>query len=66
MRLRGLQRNFLPSLNCIEESKLGVFPGIKITTRDKFYLSDPFVSKGKHLITKDLFLLLYELHPFPL
>ena len=33
-------RNFCLSLNYLEESRLGVFPRMRVITRDKFYLSD--------------------------
>ena len=55
------------SFNHTEEFKLGVFPRISIMNRDKFYLSDPSVQQGKHLITKYLpFLWSCEMHSFPL
>ena len=67
LRACRLRRNFCPSLNHTEESKLGVFPRIKVISRDKFYLSGPSVWQGKHLITKHLlFLSPCEVHSFPL
>lgn len=60
-----LKTNFCPSLDHIEESKLGIFLGIRVITRDKFYQSDPSIWQGKHLMTKYLlFLLPCELHSF--
>ena len=39
----GSKRDFCPSLNYTEESKLGDFLRIRVITRDKFYQSDPSV-----------------------
>lgn len=36
-------RENCPSHSYLEQSKLGVFTRIRITTQDKFYLSDPTV-----------------------
>ena len=58
--IKTLKRNFGPSCNHTEESKLGVFHRVRIITRDKLYPSDPSVWQGKHLITKYL---LYFLSP---
>ena len=72
------KRHFHPSLNYLEELKLWdvgrlagwvggewrgvVFLRIRITTSDKFYLSDSSIWQGKYLIIKHLlFLLSYEL-----
>ena len=44
----GLQRNFYPSLNYLENFKLEVFPRMRIISRDKFDLSGPSVCQKKH------------------
>lgn len=57
---------FCPSLNYLEKSKLSVFPRITVIIRGKFYLNDPSLWQGKHLITTHLLLLLYDLPFSPL
>lgn len=53
-----LMRKFCPSFNYTKESKWEVFPRIEGVTKDNFYLSDPTIWQGKHLIAKDQLLLL--------
>lgn len=45
-RPRGLRRNFCPSLNSTEESKLGVLPRRKDISRGTFHLSEPGQTSG--------------------
>lgn len=59
------QENFPPSPNQTEGSKFGVFPGIRVINKDKFYLSDPFVRQGKHVIITHTLLSLCELPSLP-
>ena len=54
----GSKRNLCLAFNYLEESKLGVFPRMRVITRDKFYPNDPYVWQDKHLTTKHLFFLL--------
>ena len=53
----GSREKISPSLY-LEESKLGVFPRIRVISRDKLYLSDSSVGQGKNLILKHLLLFL--------
>ena len=60
----GSHESFVPPL-LLQQSKLRIFPRIKVITRDKFYLGDSSVWQDKHLITKHLlFLLSCELPSF--
>lgn len=64
--LKAMEK-FFPSLHYIEVSKLWVFSRIRVISRDEFYLNDPSVKQGKHLITRHvLFLMPHEVQSFPL
>ena len=52
LRPCSLKRNFCSSLNHTEAAKLGVFPRIRVISRDQVYLSDRTVWKGKHLFSQ--------------
>lgn len=61
LQLWGFKRNFCPSHNYVEESKLGIFLRTKIITRNEFCLNGLSVWQDKHLMTKRLpFLMLFS------